>query len=139
MRRTVPASGLNALGAIDMTCLKNLGIALLGMLAFAEARPALAQWQWVNPLPNGNFTESLIWDGHQFLGVDDAGQVNTSPDGLIWSSRPSGAADSHALAFNGSVYVAVGFFGDIRTSTDGMTWSGRSSRSGRTAATSTSR
>ncbi len=110
-----------------MTCKTILGVALFGLVSIAGQRSAYAQWQWVNPLPNGNFTESLIWDGAQFLGVDDAGQVNTSPDGLTWSSRPSGSIDLHALAFNGSVYVAVGFFGDIRTSTDGITWTGRSS------------
>jgi len=109
--------------------MKKRHLMLFGLLLLSGAKSVLAQsqWQWANPLPTGNFTTGLIWDGHQFVGVDDAGGINMSADGITWSIHTSGSPSLHAIASGGSQYVAVGFSGEIRTSPDGVTWTARSS------------
>jgi len=109
--------------------LVNKIVALAFGVTTAACVPASgdSSWRWVNPLPNGNFVSGLIYDGRQFIGVDDAGNVDSSSDGVTWVSHPTGSASLHALATDGSHYVAVGFSGQIRTSDDGVTWTAKTS------------
>jgi len=53
----------------------------------------------------------------------------TSPDGITWTSRTSGAGANRVNGFGyaANLYVAVGNAGYVATSPDGATWTARSS------------
>jgi hypothetical protein len=53
----------------------------------------------------------------------------TSPDGITWTSRTSGAGANrvNGFGFANNLYTAVGNGGYVATSPDGATWTARSS------------
>lgn len=72
----------------------------------------------------------VAWNGQLFVAVGGSYWVNTSADGLSWSTRtlPSGnSSDLGAVVAGPSLWVAVGEAGAIFTSVDGITWTARSS------------
>ncbi len=100
------------------------------------ATDPLDQWQWRDPLPNGNVLHAAVFAGGQFVAVGNGGTVATSPDGFNWkyhSIGPIYGADAgyvlYGLAYGNGRLVAVGYgfslqggFGVILTSTDGVQW-----------------
>ncbi|HJT96829.1 MAG TPA: hypothetical protein VJ696_00800, partial [Rhodanobacteraceae bacterium] len=93
------------------------------LLAALDAAPAHASWQWVNPQPTGNFVLGLTYGGGQFVAVDDAGMVETSPDGVAWAAHYSGALYApEDIVWDGGQYVMVGWNGEILTSPDAVAW-----------------
>ena len=80
-------------------------------------------WVWVNPLPQGNDINDMIWDGSRFVGVGNNGTVITSADGLSWNVLASGSsANLEAIVWNGSQYITVGANGAILSSTNAQRW-----------------
>jgi hypothetical protein len=75
---------------------------------------------------------SLIRGGNLFVAVSgdrfDTGKIFTSPDGITWAQRTSGAANGlNKVIWAQNTYVAVGYAGTIITSPDGITWTGQTS------------
>ena len=74
-----------------------------------------------------------VWNGTAslYVAVGNGGNVMTSADGTIWTSRTSNtSANLNAVIWTGSLYIAAGDGGVITTSPDGTTWT-----AGSTAAT----
>lgn len=62
--------------------------------------------------------------------VGSTGKINTTVDGITWTSRASGVAtDLNGIAFSASLslYVAAGAAGVLLSSPDGITWTARAS------------
>jgi hypothetical protein len=55
------------------------------------------------------------------------GHISTSTDGINWTTRTSGTAQSLSVLWNGTFFVTFGNSGGIFTSTDGITWTSRTS------------
>jgi hypothetical protein len=68
-----------------------------------------------------NFT-SIVYGGDKYIGLDDS--IYSSPDGVTWTARFTGALN--CVAYSGSSFVAVGdgggFIISIYRSADGITW-----------------
>jgi len=80
------------------------------------------EWKWANPKHNGEPLNDVVWAG-QYVAVGYAGNIMTSPDGSVWSSRKSGISQSlNGIAWSGTLLVAVGFGGAVITSPDAITW-----------------
>jgi hypothetical protein len=89
----------------------------------------------VSRAPDSSYTGD--WSGAAFgrLGpaapdvyvlVGTAGEIQSSPDGVTWTTRATGGAFAGALydvAFGNGAFIAVGEDGEIQRSTDGETWS----------------
>jgi len=95
--------------------------------ASAQVQDYLDDWQWRNPLPQGNPLNSVASGNGTFVTVGASGMILTSPDRVRWTIRTSGVTtwlDGVTYA-NGS-FVAVGQSGTVLTSTDGVNWTSRS-------------
>lgn len=79
-----------------------------------------------------NSLSDIAYGNNQFVAVArawDGADVLTSPDGLIWTNRPSGARSPlggnplSAIAYGNDLFVAhVAGYGPVLTSRDGVTW-----------------
>jgi len=87
------------------------------------AAGSIFDWDWVNPLPQGNGIAGFAADGAQVVAVGANGLVQTSPDGLNWTTRDAGTGDSlTSVVWGDGEFVAVGSGGVVMTSADGVTW-----------------
>src|SRR5690348_9682530 len=92
------------------------------------ASGALDQWQWRNPLPQGNNLASAAYDSGLFVTSGEKGTILTSPDGQTWAAQPSPtSADLFCAAHGSNLWVLVGAAGTILTSPDGTNWTSRTS------------
>ena len=99
------------------------GITLLPV-GTAGADP-LSQWQWKNPLPQGNSIRSVAYGANSFVAVGDTGTIVTSADGTLWNShKPTGnTSDLKSVSYGKKKFIAVGSAGTIFSSADGSNWS----------------
>lgn len=96
---------------------------------------------WTSHYVGGSFSplSNLIWDGHQYLAVNNSwGDIFTSMDGISWVSRYMGYPtpyNSIAVSSNRQkpIYVAVSYresahscVGHVLTSQDGYSWTQQS-------------
>jgi len=85
---------------------------------------SIFDWEWVNPTPQGNHVRAFASDGTTIVGVGAFGHVQTSTDGLNWTTRDSGnGTELTAIAYGNGTFVAVGFEGAFLTSSNGISWS----------------
>ena len=101
-----------------------LGIFLILTLLFfphiSNSDP-LDNWQWRNPLPQGNSLNGVTYGNGIFVVVGDLGTIFTSPDGVTWTQRSSGTTyNLNAVTYGNGIFVAVGE--TILTSPDGVAW-----------------
>jgi len=77
-----------------------------------------------NPRTNQLDTlRALTWSGKVAVGVGDAGELVTTPDGLDWQRHsPICEADLYAVVWTGDSFVCGGENGVIYESTDGVEW-----------------
>lgn len=69
----------------------------------------LDTWNWRNPLPVGEYLNSVIHGDGAFVAVGDMGTILTSPDSVTWTIRSSGTDVSlHGVTYGNSTFVAVG-------------------------------
>lgn len=88
------------------------------------ATGSIFDWEWVDPLPQGNPIRDFASDGTTIVAVGTFGLVQTSTDGLNWTTRDPGTGTlPEAIAYGNGVFVAVGADGTILTSSDGASWS----------------
>src|SRR6185369_11576120 len=64
----------------------------------------------------------VIFAAGKFVAVAATGEILTSPDGAIWTSRPSHASALNNVVFAGGRVVALGAGSGYWTSTDGESW-----------------
>ncbi len=88
------------------------------------ATGSIFDWEWVQPLPQGNAIRDMVSGGAQVVAVGAYGHVQTSDDGQTWTTRDPGVStDLTAVSFGNGVYVALGpNDGAILTSSDGADW-----------------
>lgn len=67
---------------------------------------------------------SLAFGAGLFVSVGDAGLIQTSPDGITWTTRTSGTAERLGkIYFVNSKFLAIGNKRTLLSSADGITWS----------------
>ncbi len=95
----------------------------------AQAQPQPGEeWEWRNPIPQGNALGGVVWANNRFVATGERGTILTSPDGSTWSVHPSGTTSTlRGAAWNGSQFVAVGDNGTILTSPDAASWTAQTS------------
>jgi hypothetical protein len=73
--------------------------------------------------------DDVEWDGSLMVAAGGSFWVNTSADGLTWTTRmlPSGSGSLDAVARSPGAWVAVGDGGRVVSSPDGLTWTSRTS------------
>lgn len=71
----------------------------------------------------GTFQAAAFADS-LFVAVGTAGEVQSSSDGITWTSRTPGgfAGELRAVHYSDGLWVAVGDDGEVQTSADGLTW-----------------
>ncbi len=80
-------------------------------------------WQWVDPLPQGNTLNGVAYDGNIYVAVGEYGTILVSDDGIDWKINSSPTPYVlHDIIWAQGEFIAVGGNGTIITSTDGMTW-----------------
>ena len=96
---------------------------MLAVLGISTAEAAI-EWQWVNPTPQGNDLNGVVYNGsNQYVAVGDFGTVLTSVDSYTWINGSAGTTKAlNDIIWNGTQYLAVGDAGVVVTSMDGVTW-----------------
>jgi hypothetical protein len=110
-------------------------------LAWSGTRIVVTTWNtsmvstdgitWVDSVQSLGSFSNMTYAGGFFIGIGSSGIVQTSPDGLSWTSRDAQTTNSlNAVAWRSTgpgtgQFVAVGNNGTIRTSADGITWEKR--------------
>jgi hypothetical protein len=81
-------------------------------LLFGLVSPVLANsldnWDWRNPLPQGNYLWSVTYGNNTFVTVGDGGTILTSPDGITWTSQMGKPYSLSAVTYGNNTFVAVG-------------------------------
>ena len=78
---------------------------------------------WLRNAASGTGLNGVTWANGQFYVVGDFGVLLTSPDGLVWTSRPTGIQQTFASFASGNgLNIIVGDYGLILTSTNLMNW-----------------
>lgn len=97
-------------------------------MSTAPAHAATPEWQWAAPLPQGEHLYAVAFGDGQFVAVGASGAVVTSPNGQVWTVRPSWTRQALlGVAHGEGRFVAVGAGGTVLTSVDGSTWVQRES------------
>jgi hypothetical protein len=122
---------------------KQLVILLALAFSALPAAPALAayaaptNWQWANPLPQGNDLNAVAYGNGLFVAVGDKDTILTSSDGTHWTVRRGvnvspNSGNLYGVTYGGGQFVVVGGTGpsgyaEVYTSPDGVTWTSQSS------------
>jgi hypothetical protein len=115
-----------------MKTLQRFALAgLAGMLlwSFHGFGQSFDNWQWRNPLPNGNppvLSEGLygiVFTNGQFLAVGQGGVIAISANGADWTQASTATTNElDGIIYANGSYVAVGASGAVETSPDGTNW-----------------
>lgn len=107
-RATHPAA-LRRLGAIGWSFL-----ALLMMLAGAQAYDRPIRWRWSNPAPHGGNVFDMTYGLGLTVQVCERGQIYTSEDLQLWNPRTSGTTNAlRSTVFFGSRLLVTGESGTV--------------------------
>ena len=106
----------------------SLGLLLFFLLTPNALQALESQWEWVNPLPQGNSLSAVDVTDGQWTAVGKFGTVMTSIDGSQWVSQETPSTDDlNDVVSDGTTAVAVGDSDTILTSTNGVEWVQRNS------------
>lgn len=131
------------IGSAVMICLSLIGCAVWAGTSSLQANgprvphrgaPALGDrscggmWEWVNPLPQGNFLMGVAFGANLHIAVGLSGTILTSSDARSWAIQTSGTSEPlYGVCYGNSLWVAVGgsYYNPstIVTSPDGIVWS----------------
>lgn len=111
-----------------------IGVAVFILFASssAEAGGGLpgCEWEWINPLPQGDRIQALAWGNNEYLGISESGSVQVSADGQTWAlvSQLEEPDKIAKIVWDGTQYIALaagvsGASSRLYTSPDGITWS----------------
>lgn len=106
----------------------TLLLLLLGMCSsFSGESAAPYDWEWRDPLPQGNQLNAMAFSGNRYVAVGEGGSIVTSEDGKEWAVAQSGTHKRlTSVVWTGTSFVIVGYK-TILTSPDGLTWTARDS------------
>jgi hypothetical protein len=104
-----------------------LGVLLLAAGALRANADALDNWQWRNPLPEGNTLTSVAYGGGNYVAVGEGGTILVSPDGVNWSDENTGTQSLTGVSYVNGEFLSLGASGAILSSTDGFSWTPESS------------
>lgn len=83
---------------------------------------------WTQRVSTSTFNARVHFVEGLFFILGSGGQIQTSTDGITWTSRTSGTSNRlNYVTYGNGVYVAVGNTGTITTSPTGVTWTVRTS------------
>jgi len=101
---------------------------LLGVCSsFSGESAATYDWEWRDPLPQGNQLNAIAFSGNRYVAVGEGGSIVTSEDGKEWAVARSGTHKRlTSVVWTGTSFVVVGYK-TILTSPDGLTWSAKGS------------
>jgi len=103
--------------------LDNFDERMPASLTVNQSTDLLDNWQWRNPLPQGNLLNGVTYGDGTFVAVGDCSTILTSPDGEEWTIKNSGTTyDLQRVTYGNGTFVAVGYNGAILTSPDGEAW-----------------
>jgi hypothetical protein len=98
---------------------------------------ALDNWNWRNPLPNGNPEPGLqqmlgiVFADGKFVAAGNSGFVSISYDSTNWTQGATATANTlNDIIYANGQFIAVGNGGTIETSPDGTNWILRNSGTG---------
>jgi hypothetical protein len=80
---------------------------------------------WTGWLPNSpiNSWKSIAFNGSIYVVVGSAGAIQTSPDGINWTSQTPPVFNTlNAIIWTGVLFIAVGVTGTIIFSSNGINW-----------------
>jgi hypothetical protein len=63
---------------------------ILSIIVYTNICFSQTNWEWVNPLPQGNNLNSVIYGNGIFMAVGGKGTVLTSSDGVAWNVKNTG-------------------------------------------------
>jgi hypothetical protein len=123
----------NAVGTYSAAAINIAGVTSSLPATLAVVRPnTLDNWEWRNPLPQGNELSGVAYANGQFVGVGRFGAIVTSPNGSNWTLRTSSTRNHlYSIAYGNGRFVAVGSGGEVLTSNDGITWTRQASATAR--------
>jgi hypothetical protein len=115
----------------------NLRIALAvsgaSLLSFDNVNAATASTDALNWTDQGSADGNLValaFGSGLYVGAGIGGDIQTSPDGVSWTSRTSHVSGVlRSVIFAGGKFVAVGDGGSVSSSADGITWTAGSAGS----------
>jgi len=82
------------------------------------------EWEWVNPLPQGDVLTDVAWSPElkQYVAIG-SGSIIRSVDGEVWKAiQLEQLYNFNSIAWNGSMWIVVGWNGVVFSSTDGVNW-----------------
>jgi uncharacterized delta-60 repeat protein len=92
-----------------------------------NAADFLANFEWRNPLPQGNMLRGIAEGNGTVVLAGDHGTVLTSQDGATWTLHRTGATNTcSSVAFGNGTFVAVcnnPYTSSVMISTNGSDWS----------------
>jgi hypothetical protein len=101
-----------------------------GNAAVSTSTTGTSGWTQRTPVASGEFNSVAFGNG-VFVAVGSGGIVQTSPDGITWTTRPFGYTGTlFDVIFHNGLFIACGNQAAntahlIRTSPDGITWTTR--------------
>lgn len=123
-------SGANPLRAVAYSEVRAVWLAVGDLADYGYASSSATAWT-DGTRPHGQGLKAVVDADGFFIAVGDAGTIETTPDGVTWTTRTSGIVTQlRGVAYSPSldVAVAVGIGGVIRYSLDGgETWAGATS------------
>jgi hypothetical protein len=88
----------------------------------------LDQWHLRSGIAGSERLQRVTFGQGRFVAVGQAGEIQTSSDGINWTARGSGlAASLWGILTTTNLFVVVGDSGTILSSTDGLNWVQRES------------
>ena len=113
---------------IEFSLLLILIVVFAGRV-FASGGYAACDWQWINPLPQGDRVSTLVWGDGEYLGIAESGLVQRSIDGKTWQviAELEEPDKFVGLSWDGSQYLALasgvsGASSRFYVSQDGVNW-----------------
>ena len=101
----------------------NLNCAVLLFFTLAGICFGQSNWESINPLPTGNDLTFVTYGNNQYIALDTAGTIFTSPNCTTWTINSSGTTNRlNAVVYANNQFVAVGASGTILISPNGSTW-----------------
>lgn len=114
--------GERAESANITTALKNI-LGDTGSPYDIEISLGATSGEWTEPASIGTYTSnSVIFDGTNYIAVGDNGQIAKSTDLENWTVQTVGHGNWKSIAYGGEKYAVVGDSNEIAISTDLSTW-----------------
>ena len=127
---TLIGAASNTVGVIFTASSSGLGTGTARRVANLSASSGAPDRTFLYRMPVIDTLRDVYWNGSRFMAVGDNGEIRTSTNGSVWTTRTSGTTeDLTGITFANSIWTAVGKNNTVLQSTDaaGITWTSSSS------------